>query len=792
MLKRRSCFLILAAVAAVAPVAACSAAPDENAGSSASMVSQSVENVHLKAFGGQYLGAQNNGGGALMAVATEARDWETFSLLLDDSDSLRSGDEVFIRTGGGQYFQAENGGGAGANAASQNQLDWETFRIVKVNGGGPIEAGDKVALQAKVSGKYLSAIGGGGQGVNVQGEQIREWETFTIEMGQGPTPPPPPLPPEPPPPSGNGCGRFTDPTLGPNVCVFDASASMTEIQSTLDGIANQMEGNEFGDERYAIVFKPGAYSVDVKVGFYTQVLGLGAQPDDVMITGAVRARSDWWKTYKPGDGNEYNATHNFWRGIENLAVKPTLENDGGLGADDNRWHVSQATHVRRLHVLGNLSLSYGGGWCSGGFIADSKVDGAVKMKNQQQWLTRNSDVKFEFSENNWNTVFVGVTSPPDDAWPSGYTTSANPRPISVVAKTPRIREKPFLRFDSTAQKYVVTVPKLATDTVGASWTAGAPAGKDVAIDEFFVAKPGDTAQAINAALELGKNVLFTPGLYKLEAPIRVTRADTVLLGLGLATLTTDTGMPTLMLDDVDGISVAGILLDAGSKSAPSLLEVGPSGSARSHATNPTALFDVHCRVGGPDRASGATTESCVALNSKNVIIDHMWLWRADHGTGPDFLGDWNRYKAKNGITVNGDDVTAYALFVEHFQEYQTYWKGNNGEVYFYQSELPYEAQASGDWVRPDGTPGYPSFKVADSVTKHKALALGTYAIPLYSNKPLKNLYEAPNAPGVSVRHMIGAMFWHPGGVSGSGIQHIFNGQGDPVAEMGGGSFFPGK
>jgi hypothetical protein len=190
----------------------------------------------------------------------------------------------------------------------------------------------------------------------------------------------------------------------------------------------------------------------------------------------------------------------------------------------------------------------------------------------------------------------------------------------------------------------------------------------------------------------------------------------------------------------------------------------------------------------------AAAESCFTVNSRNVILDHAWLWRADHADTPDlgFIDDWSKARASNGITVNGDDVTAYGLFVEHFQGYQTLWNGNGGEVYFYQSEFPYDARDAGDWVQPGGTPGYPTYKVSDRVTTHKALALGAYAIPLHSNKPVTNAFEAPNAPGVSIRHMITAMFWHPDGVTGSGVLHVLDGQGAPVNDKGGGSFFPGR
>ena len=150
---------------------------------------------------------------------------------------------------------------------------------------------------------------------------------------------------------------------------------MTNIQSRLDAISSQQERNQFGTNRYAYLFKPGNYNLDVRVGFYMQVLGLGKSPDDVAITGAVRSKAPW---------RNGNATINFWRAVENLSVTPMLDQH------TNIWAVSQGTALRRVHVKGNLALS-DGGWSSGGFMADCKIDGQVNSGTQQQWLSRNDD-----------------------------------------------------------------------------------------------------------------------------------------------------------------------------------------------------------------------------------------------------------------------------------------------------------------------------------------------------------------------------------------------------------------
>src|SRR5262249_35966535 len=117
----------------------------------------------------------------------------------------------------------------------------------------------------------------------------------------------------------------------------------------------------------------------------------------------------------------------------------------------------------------------------------------------------------------------------------------------------------------------------------------------------------------------------------------------------------------------------------------------------------------------------------------------------------------------------------YGLFAEHFQEYQTLWNGNDGRVYFYQSEMPYDVPAQKDWQH-GGVNGYASYKVADSVTSHDARGIGVYCVfdnAVYSD----NAVETPISPGVSMQHIVTLRF---GGAAGSGIHHIINGTGNAV------------
>src|SRR5262249_48186632 len=152
------------------------------------------------------------------------------------------------------------------------------------------------------------------------------------------------------------------------------------------------------------------------------------------------------------------------------------------------------------------------GWASGGFIVDSKIDDRIDSGPQQQFLTRNNDLH-QWQGHNWNMVFVGNNDAPTPSWPDP--------PMTVVEKTPRVREKPFLYVDD-AGKYLVMVPRMKSDSRGSSWGGGSPPGSPIALDRFYIAKPSqDSTTTLNAALEQGKHLLLTPGDYKLDAPLEI-------------------------------------------------------------------------------------------------------------------------------------------------------------------------------------------------------------------------------------------------------------------------------
>ncbi len=537
----------------------------------------------------------------------------------------------------------------------------------------------------------------------------------------------------------------SDPDLGPNILIFDPAMPAAAMQARLDAISTQQERAHFTDRRFAILFKPGRYRLDVNVGFFTQVAGLGLLPGDVVIDGHVHAEADW---------NGGMALVNFWRGVENMQVRPPDRAD--------RWAVSQAAPYRRMHLAGDLALD-DGGWSSGGFMADCRIDGTVRSGSQQQWFTRNSSFR-GWNGANWNMMFMGVDGAPPTTFPQP--------PNTTLPAVPLMREKPFLYVDR-AGAWAVFVPALRRDSRGTSWASGRPAGTSIPLARFFIAREGMTAAQINAGLGRGRHLLLTPGVYRLNEPIRVTRANTVVLGLGLATLLAENGAKALTVADVSGVTLAGLFVDAGPIDSPVLMEVGPRGSSADHARNPTLISDVFFRVGG---AAVGNATTCCEINSRQVIGDHLWIWRADHGDAENarvHVG-WNESRGDQGLVVNGDDVTMYGLFVEHFQRYQTLWNGERGRTFFYQNELPYDPPSQVAYMA-GPTRGWAAYKVADDVRVHEATGLGVYAN--FTADPsivLESAIEAPRAPGIRFSHVTTISL---GGGKGT-IAHLVNDAGE--------------
>lgn len=491
--------------------------------------------------------------------------------------------------------------------------------------------------------------------------------------------------------------------------------------------------HHFSKRRIALLFAPGTYhNIDVEIGYYVQILGLGKHPDQVEFRDCEHG------PYVPAL-NKHHSEHGisldtFWRSAENFSTFPTSK---------MLWAVSQAAPMRRVHVGSDLHLYDRGAYASGGFMANCQVDGITDFGGQQQWLSRNCHFGNDVSGGAWSLVFVGCSGkvPHEEI---GTIQSAS---ITVETKTPVLLEKPYIAMKDDGVQYELRVPRSSTDYkhFGSSFDADGDDVRD--FSRVFVARDDDdnVASKIQDALDEGKDVVLAAGTFDLEKSLHVRSPDQVILGIGLATLKgPPDGSPCIaVVPKVAGVRIAGIMLEASKRvedssvEVTSLLEWGDSKQKeKGDPNNPGGLFDIFCRVGGDTKGDRTQfyIDCIIRIHSGNVIGDNLWIWRADHaqlfeGEEPNFKPiptyrqcEEDEYRVKNGIEVTGDDVRIYGLAVEHMNEHQTIWSGERGEVYFYQCELPYGVQQDSF-----GDKGYVGYLIKDNVVDHKLMAPGVYS-----------------------------------------------------------------
>ncbi len=559
------------------------------------------------------------------------------------------------------------------------------------------------------------------------------------------------------------------PSLGPNVYVFTPDMPQSQIQATVDAIAAQQVPNQFGSQRYALLFEPGTYGsaanpLIFQVGYYTEVAGLGAKPGDVVINGSV----DVYNQCLGPDGSNCIALDNFWRSMSNLTINVTGQS--GCRGNTEFWAVSQAAPMRRVQVNGFATLmdycTAGPQYASGGFIADSAFTGSTIVNgSQQQFLVRNSNLD-GWSNGVWNQVFSGDNGAPAQA----FGVQGGAGPYTTLASSPVTQEVPFLYTDSSGQ-YQVFVPALRHDSTGPAWAGGNEAGTSIPVSQFFIASPDTPVTSINRALATGKNLILTPGVYDVSQPIQVRRPGTIVLGLGFATLIPVNGTAAMTVASVPGVKLSGLIFDAGPVNSAVLLQVGNvPGRGTSNPDNPTLVQDVFFRIGGAQ--AGQATSSLI-VNSSNVILDDIWAWRADHGAG---VG-WTANTAGHGLIVNGDSVTAYGLFVEHYQKTEVIWNGQGGTDIFFQNEMPYDPPSQSAWMAAPNVNGYPAFYVATGVRTFTGYGLGSYCffnqgVDIHATEA----FDVPSsAPGVRMHDLLTVF------LNGSGqIDSVVDGTGAPV------------
>jgi hypothetical protein len=557
------------------------------------------------------------------------------------------------------------------------------------------------------------------------------------------------------------------PNLGPNVYVLRPSMPQSQIQATVDSIASQQVSNQFGTQRYALLFEPGTYGsaadpLIFQVGYYTEVAGLGALPGDVVINGEVDVSNQC-------SSGSCTALDNFWRSLSNLTINVTEPSSAPCTEGNEFWATSQASPMRRVDINGSLFLfdyCSSPGYSSGGFIADSVFSGgSVVNGSQQQFVVRNSDID-AWSNSVWNQVFSGDVGAPAQGF--GGTTGTQ---YTTLPTSPVTEEEPFLYTDSRGNDHVF-VPAVQHNSSGPSWASGTEAGRSIPISTFFVASPSTPTLAINAALALGRNLILTPGVYDLDQPIVVSRPDTVVMGLGFATLVPQHGNAAMIVAANTGVKLSGLIVDAGPVNSPVLLSVGVPGLGAGTAADPDTIQDVFFRIGGAETTPVSATVSLLD-NADNSIIDDVWAWRADHGND---VG-WTQNKGDTGLVVTGNNVTAYGLAVEHYQKNEVIWTGQGGTDIFFQNELPYDPPTQADWMASPSQDGYPAFLVTPNVATFQGYGMGSYVVFIDTSATLFNAeaFESPDRPGVQFHDIFGV--W----IAGSGGDNsIINGVGGPV------------
>ena len=554
--------------------------------------------------------------------------------------------------------------------------------------------------------------------------------------------------------------------FGPNVCVFNDTMTQASIQADLNNITSEQVSNQFGMQRVAVFFAPGTYGssadpLTFQVGYYTTVAGLGLNPGDVVINGTINVFNQCFAA------NNCIALDNFWRSLSNLTINvATVQKPPDCLANTDFWAVSQASPLRRVHINGLLSLMHYCGACpyyaSGGFIADSEFTGSsVTNGSQQQWVTRNSNLD-GWSNGVWNQVFCGDNGAPAQNFGNGgvYTT---------LASCPVTEEEPFLYTDSQGN-YNVFVPAVQHNSSGPAWASGTEAGTSVPLSKFFVASPGTSGAAMTAAMARGLNLILTPGVYDLNQPIVVPHPDTVVLGLGMATLVPQHGNAAMIVVPNSGVKLSGLIIDAGPVNSPVLLSVGTPGPG--NASDPDLIQDVFFRIGGAETTPVSATVSLLD-NASNSIIDNIWAWRADHGNA---VG-WTVNKADTGVVVTGNNVTAYGLAVEHYQKNEVIWSGQGGTDVFFQNEMPYDPPSQSAWMASPTQDGYPAFLVTGNVKSFQGYGMGSYIVFIQTTATLfaDEAFQAPRTPGVQFHSLLVVYLGGSGG-----DKSIINGVGGPV------------
>jgi hypothetical protein len=148
---------------------------------------------------------------------------------------------------------------------------------------------------------------------------------------------------------------------------------------------------------------------------------------------------------------------------------------------------------------------------------------------------------------------------------------------------------------------------------------------------------------------------------------------------------------------------------------------------------------------------------------------------------------WTDNTGDTGLIVTGNDVTAYGLAVEHYQQSEVIWTGQGGTDVFFQNELPYDPPSQADWDESATFDGYPAFQVGNNVKTFTGYGMGSYVVFIDTSATLYDTeaFQAPEVPGVQFNDVFGV--W----ISGSGgLDSVVDGTGGPVTSTNPGTVEP--
>ncbi len=253
----------------------------------------------------------------------------------------------------------------------------------------------------------------------------------------------------------------------------------------------------------------------------------------------------------------------------------------------------------------------------------------------------------------------------------------------------------------------------------------------------------------------------------------VSHPDTDVMGLGFPVLVPQTGNASLVVVPNNGVKLSGMIFDAGPVNSPVLLSVGTPGFNSGAATGPvvatpmtptssrmssSALVAPRPRRYRPRSACSTmpTTRSSTTYGPgapTTAPTPRLPIPRVPTAAAPPFCqvgAGWTYNQGDIGLDVTGNNVTAYGLAVEHYQQNEVTWSGNNGTVIFFQNELPYDPPSQTAWQTSPVQPGYPSFLVTNNVQNFNGYGMASYVVFIYTNATLWDsaAFEAPQSPGV--------------------------------------------